>query len=85
MNVILPTKIPEILLLNSSDQTLCMLGNFNDFFLSVDFFRQNSMYITFPKISFNECYLRLSNSLDPDPARQNIGPMFCRRHWHSLW
>ena len=50
--------------------TLCMLGNFNVFLSSADFF---SKIIFFSKISFRNS-IRVSNSLDPDQARRHVGP-----------
>ena len=47
---------------------LCMLGNFVCFFVVYGFF----LKLTFSKKSFRNT-IRMSNSLDPDQARQFIG------------
>ena len=51
--------------------TLCMLGNFFHFFMLLSFadFFQNQL----TKISFWNT-IRVSNSLDPDQDRQDVGP-----------
>ena len=49
--------------------TLCMLGNFACFLLSVDFL----LKLTFSKKSFRNT-IRVSNNLDPDQARCFFGP-----------
>ena len=51
--------------------TLCMLGNFACFFsrLWIFFFFK----LTLSKKSFRNT-MSMSNSLDPDQARQNVGP-----------
>ena len=48
---------------------LCILGNFSCFLSSADFFQNHF----FSKNSFRNT-IRVSNSLDPDKARQNVGP-----------
>ena len=48
--------------------TLCMLGNFS--LLSADFFSKLPFS---KKISFRNT-IRVSNGLDPDQDRQNVGP-----------
>ena len=47
-----------------------MLGNFACFLSYVDFF---FFKLNFSKNSFRNA-IRVSNSLDPDQARQNVGP-----------
>ena len=49
--------------------TICRLGNFACFFIVCGFFSK----LTFPKNSFRNT-IRVSNSLDPDQAQQNVGP-----------
>ena len=50
------------------DSTLCMLDNFSSVLFSADF-SQNQL----SKKSFRNS-TRVSNSLEPDPARQVVGP-----------
>ena len=59
---------------------LCILGNYECFLSSADFF-QNQLFL---KNSFRNI-IRVSNSLDPDQARQNVWPdlfakVISRRH-----
>ena len=49
--------------------TLCMQGNFSCFCLLLIFLQK----LTFSKNSFTNA-IRVSNSLDPDQDRQNVGP-----------
>ena len=49
--------------------TLCLLGNFHAFLSSADFF----LISTLSKNSFRNT-IRVSNNLDLDQARQNVGP-----------
>ena len=49
--------------------SLCLLGNFSCFFVVCWFFSKS----IFSKNSFTNT-IRVSNSLDPDQARQNVGP-----------
>ena len=49
--------------------SLCILGNFASFFVLCRFFSKSKI----SKNSFRNT-IRVSNSLDPDQARQNVGP-----------
>ena len=49
--------------------TLCLLGNFCAFLSSADFFQNQLFRKTLSRIT-----IRMLNSLDPDQARQNVGP-----------